>query len=61
MVFGLPSISSGLEFWSLNHISIYENSELKVLKNIKFFGEIFNSWPNDLLGTNLFKTLKSCW
>ena len=35
----LFSISSGLEFWSVNHTSIYENSELKVLKNVKFFGK----------------------
>ena len=27
------SISRGLEFWSVNHTSIYENSELKVFKN----------------------------
>ena len=35
-MFILSSISSGLEFWSVNHTSIYENSELKVFKNIKF-------------------------
>ena len=28
----LSSISSGLEFWSVNHISIYENSEVNVFK-----------------------------
>ena len=32
------SISRGLEFWSVNHTLICENSELKVFKNIKFFG-----------------------
>ena len=26
--------------------------ELKVFKNIKCFSEIFNNWPNDLLGRN---------
>ena len=36
----LSSISSGLEFWSANHTLIYENSELKVFKNIKFLVEI---------------------
>ena len=24
-------------------------------------GEISNNWPNDLLGTNVYKTLESCW
>ena len=36
-MFILSSVSSGLEFWSVNHISIDENSELKVFKNIIFF------------------------
>ena len=56
-MFLLSSISSSLEFWSVNHISIYENSELKVFKNIKILGEISNNWPNDLLGTKVYKTL----
>ena len=33
-MYSLSSISSGLEFWSANHTSIYENSELKVFKKI---------------------------
>ena len=33
-MFILFSISRGLEFWSVNQTSIYENSELKVVKNI---------------------------
>ena len=37
------SVSSGLEFWSVNHTSIFENSELKVYRNIKFSGEISNN------------------
>ena len=41
-------------------LSIYEDSELKVFKNIKFLGEISTSWPNDLLGTKVHKTLESC-
>ena len=61
MVFILSSISSGLEFWSVNHTSIYENSELKVFKNIKFLGETSNNWPNDSIGTNVYKTLESYW
>ena len=37
------SLSNGLEFWSINHTSIYENSESKVFKNIKCFHTIFNT------------------
>ena len=55
----LSFISSGLEFWSVNQTSIYENSELKVYKNIKFLGEISNKWPKDLSGTNVYKTLQN--
>ena len=39
-MFILFSISSGLGFWSVNHSSIYENSESKVFKNITFLDEI---------------------
>ena len=60
-MFILSSVSRDLEFWSVNHNSIYENSELKVFKNINFFDEIPSNWPNDLLGTNVYKTLESCW
>ena len=59
-MFILSSISNGLEFWSINHTSIYESSELKVFRNIIFFSEILNNWPNDLLGRNVYKTLQSC-
>ena len=34
-MFTLYSLSGGLEFWSVNHTSIYENSELKGFKNKK--------------------------
>ena len=57
----LSSISSGLEFWSVNQTSIYENSELKVFKNIKFLDEISNDWPKDLKGRNVCRTLESWW
>ena len=60
-MFILSSISRGLEFWSVNHTSLYGNSELKFSKDIKFFSEISNNSPNDLLGTNVYKTLASCW
>ena len=59
-MFILPSDSRGLECWSINHTWIYENFELNVFKNIKMFGETSSNWPNDLLGTNVYKTLKLC-
>ena len=57
-MFILSSISRGLEFWSVTHTLIYDNSESYVFKNIKLLGEISNNWPNDLLGTNVYKTLE---
>ena len=60
-MFILSSLSRGLAFWSVNHTSMCKNSELKVFRNIKFFGKISNNWPKDLLGTNVYKTLESCW
>ena len=59
-MFTLSSISSSLEFWSVNHVLVYANSGSKVSKNIKFLGEISNNWPNDLLEMNVYKTLDSC-
>ena len=47
-------ISSGLEFWSVNHTSTYKNSELNVFKNIKSLRERFSNWPNDLLGISIY-------
>ena len=60
MIYILSSISGGLEFWSVNYTPIYENSESKVSKNIKFLGEISNNWQSDLLGINVYKTLEFC-
>ena len=60
-MFILSPIPSGLEFWSVNYTSIYENSETKALKNVKFLDKLFNNWSNDLLGTNVYKTLETCW
>ena len=37
-MFNFSPMSSGLEFRSVNHNSIYENSEVKIFKNIKFLG-----------------------
>ena len=54
MIFILSFISSGLEFWSVNHTSIYENSDSIVLRNIKYLAEISNNRPYNLLGTNVY-------
>ena len=43
-MFILSPIPSGLDFLSVNHALIYENSELKVFKNIKLLVEISNNW-----------------
>ena len=37
------------------------NSELNVFEKIWFVGELSNKVPNDLFGTNVHKTLESCW
>ena len=55
-MFILSSISSSLKFWSVNHNSVNENSELRVFKNIKVLGKISSNLPNDLLRTNVYKT-----
>ena len=39
----LSSISRGLEFCSVNHTSIYENSESNLCKNRTFSGEVSNN------------------
>ena len=58
-MFILSSNSRGLEFWSVIHTLIYKNSKSKVFKKIKFFDEISNNLPNDLIETNVCKTLES--
>ena len=60
-MFILPCISTGLQFGSVNHTSIYENSKWNNVKNVKYLDEISNNWPNNLLGINIYKTLESCW
>ena len=52
--FILSSTSSDWLFWSVNHTSMYENSEFM---GIKFVFEISNKLPNDLLGTNVNSNL----
>ena len=59
--FILSSISNGWLFWSVYHTSMSWNSELNVFKKIWFVGEISNKLPNGLFGTNVYKTLESCW
>ena len=58
-MFILSSLPNGLEFSSLNHTSMYKNSDLKAFKNITFLGEISSNLPKDLLKTNVYKTLES--
>ena len=60
-MFILSSISCGLEFWSVNHTSIYENSESIFFKNKEFLGEMYSNWPKGLLGTNADKSLELRW
>ena len=60
-MFILSSTPGGLEFWSVNHTSIYENSESKVFRKKKLLCEISNNWPNDLLGIDVYETLECCW
>ena len=57
----LSSISTGLELLSVNHTSIYEVSQLKVIENIRLLGEISNNWPKDLFEANVYKTLELHW
>ena len=59
-MFMLSPISNSLELWSAKHTSIYENPESNVFRNIKFLGKISSSWPNVLLGTNVYRTLEFC-
>ena len=40
---------------------MYKNSEIKVLKSIKFVGEVSINLSKDLLGTSSCNTLKSCY
>ena len=59
-MFILSYISNGFEFWLVNYASLYENSELRLFKNINVLGEISSNLPNHLLGTKVCHTLESC-
>ena len=61
MILISSSITRGLQFWLANDTSIYENSELNIFKNIRFSGGISNNWPNDLVETNVYKTIEFYW
>ena len=37
------------------------NSDLNGFKKIWFVGDISNKLPRGLFGTNVYKTLESCW
>ena len=56
----LFSVSICLEFLSVNHTSVNKNSELKVFKNVKLFGEISSNCLNNLFRTNVHNTIESC-
>ena len=56
-MFLLSSIFRGLEFWSVNHTSMYESFKWKVFKNIKFLGGISNNQRNGVIWINMHKTL----
>ena len=59
--FIISSISGGWLVWSVNHTSKYENFELNDFNGIKCVGAISSKLRNGLLGTNLYKTVESCW
>ena len=57
----LSSISNDWLLWSVNHTWMVWNSELNVFKKIWFVGQISTRLPNSLFGTDVYKTLESCW
>ena len=57
-MFNLSFTSSGLEFWSVNLISLYEDSESKVFKNINFLGEASNDWLIELFKISVYKRIE---
>ena len=59
-MFILSSISSGLEVWSVNHTSIYANSESEVFKNI-FFLVKYLIIDKIIYEEQMYKTLEFCW
>ena len=60
-MFFLSSISSDLEYWLVNHTSIYKFLNQMLWKSKRFLEGTSNNWLNDLSGTNVYTTLESCW
>ena len=56
MIFILSSISTCLEFWSVNHTSMNENSELNVFKNINFLRKKSSNMRNNFLEINVYNS-----
>ena len=59
--FNISAICNDWLFWSVNHTSMVWNSNLNAFKGIKHVGAISNKLPNDLFGTNVYKTYEPCW
>ena len=51
------SISSGLEFWSVKHFSMYGQCEFNAFKNINFYLKYLTVGYR--IGANVYKTLES--
>ena len=50
--------SNGWELCSVNHTSIYDNTEIKVSR--KFGSEISSDYPNDLFVIDIHKIFERC-
>ena len=44
MIFISPSISSSLEVWWVNHISLYEDPNLNICTKVNFLVETSSKW-----------------
>ena len=60
-MFTLSSISSDQLFWSVNHASINESSELAVFSIANNWGAMVTNCQNYLSGTNVNKTFDAYW
>ena len=61
VILTLSSISSCLQFWSVNHSSIDENSVFVVFSIVNEWGAIVIDWPNWLFDTKVNNILDACW
>ena len=55
------SVSNCLNVLPLDHTLDYENCQLKLFKNIKYWGKISNNYSNELFVTNVYKNFESYW